>query len=235
MRLFSHIARSIPTCCCLCQRLEHHQIPNICESCLAVFQLIKFQCSRCALPLETPSARCGSCLKRPPTFDAAFSACLYESKVSQLVPTIKQGRDQTALPVLSRIFCNRISERTEWHEIGSATILPIPLHWRRYLARGFNQSLSISQLVGSQLNLPVANQLLKRTRYTHSQQGLNRSVRLKNLHSAFEASPKVKGGTYILMDDVMTTSATMNAAAIALKQAGAKHVYAWSLARTAMH
>jgi ComF family protein len=231
MDLFSNLARSIPTCCCLCQRLEYHETPNLCETCLSAFQLIQHQCSRCAMPLDLPSHRCGNCLKLPPVFDAAFAAFVYKPPISQLIPTIKQGRDQTALPSLAKIFCNRLSQQP-CCELIKATILPVPLHWRRYMGRGFNQSLAISQLIGSQLNLPVKNLLLRRTNYAPSQQGLKRSVRLKNLHSAFEASTNVKDGAFILMDDVMTTGATMNAAAIALKKAGAKNVYAWSLART---
>ncbi len=233
MDLFSYIVHAIPTCCRFCQRLERHGTANICDTCLTGFERIQYQCSRCGMPLETQSARCGNCLRQPPAFDAAFSAFMYKPPVSQMITKIKQGRDQSALPALSKLFCSHLRRQTFYPSL-KATILPIPLHWRRYLVRGFNQSLSISRLVGSELNLPVSHELLKRNKYSHSQQGLNRSVRLKNLHCAFEASVKVKDGTYILMDDVMTTGATMNAAAIALKKAGAKKVYAWSLARTVM-
>jgi len=102
-------------------------------------------------------------------------------------------------------------------------MLLIPLHQRRYLGWGFNQSQSTSQFIGTELSLPLDHQCLERNKYSHSQQGLNRSVGLKNLHCAFAASVKVKDGTYILMDDVMTTGATMNAAALALKKVGARN------------
>ena len=232
LRLASQL---IPTCCCVCQNFGLHSLINLCESCRVTFPGIPHQCARCALPLEQASSRCGNCLKQPPAFDAAFSAFLYQPPVNLLIPKIKQGVDQTALPALSKLFCARLLSGFSRPDQLQVTILPVPLHWRRYLGRGFNQSLALGYYVGKQLKLPVASNILKRAKHAVPQQGLKRSVRLRNLKSAVVATKEAKGRSFIIMDDVMTTGATMDAAAKALKKAGAESVIAWSLARTARH
>ena len=230
-----YIARQLmPTSCCVCRDFGHHKLANLCQSCRLSCQGIQLQCARCALPLQQVSMRCGNCLKHPPAFDAAFSAFLYQPPVSLLIPGIKNGVDQTALPALSELFCEQLAARFSWPEQMPAAILPIPLHWRRYLGRGFNQSLALGRYLGNRLKLPVANDILKRTRHAAPQQGLKRSVRLRNLKSAFVATQAAEGRSFIIVDDVMTTGATMDAAATALKAAGATSVIAWSLARTAI-
>lgn len=233
MRLHYIASQLMPTSCCVCRNFGHHRLANLCETCQLSCQGIQFQCARCALPLEQASRRCGNCLKHPPAFDAAFSAFLYQPPVSLLIPGIKNGVDQTALPALSELFCEQLASRFSWQVAAPTTILPIPLHWRRYLDRGFNQSLAFGRYLGNQLKLPVASDILKRVRHAVPQHGLKRSVRLRNLKSAFVATQEAEGRSFIIVDDVMTTGATMDAAAKALKAAGATSVVAWSLARTA--
>lgn len=235
MRLHYIASQLMPTSCCVCRDFGCHKLANLCKTCRLSCQAIQYQCARCALPLAQASQRCGNCLKQPPAFDAAFSAFLYQPPVSLLIPRLKKGVDQTSLPALSELFCEQLAARFSWPEQAPAAILPMPLHWRRYLGRGFNQSLALGRYLGNRLKLPVASNILRRARHAVPQQGLKRSVRLGNLKSAFVATQAAEGKSFIIVDDVMTTGATMDAAATALKTAGATSVVAWSLARTAMH
>lgn len=233
MRLFHLNHIMIPTRCCVCHATGHHNLANLCMACQSNFPCIPHQCARCALPLAGPENRCGHCLKQPPTFDLAFSALLYQPPVSALIHRIKQGKDQTALPLLASIFCERANSFFAWPDERADAIVPIPLHWRRYLNRGYNQSLTLAQQVGRQLALPVETGVLNRIRHSKAQQGMTRAQRLRNLNSTFTANrSKATDKVFILLDDVITTGATMNAAAKALKAAGATSVIAWSLART---
>ena len=112
--------------------------------------------------------------------------------------------------------------------------LPVPLHWRRLLTRGFNQSADLAELLGKQLGLPAnpRRPLLRRVIATAAQAQASRQVRLHNLRGAFAVRGAVNGQRIALVDDVCTTGATAEAAADALLAAGAAAVYLWCIART---
>lgn len=111
-------------------------------------------------------------------------------------------------------------------------ILPVPLALPRLLRRGFNQSAGIARQLGRELHLPVKYGLLKRTLHTRPQTELNRAERKTALTSAFKVSGKLPYTRVALVDDVMTTGATLHAQALCLQRAGVKSVHAWVLART---
>jgi len=113
-------------------------------------------------------------------------------------------------------------------------VLPIPLHRTRELERGYNQAEMLAQGVAEALDCPLRTDLLQRPRPTRSQTRLSRSDRWANVHTAFAATPESAGGTWLLVDDVLTTGSTATAAAQTLKAAGARHVTftALAMART---
>jgi ComF family protein len=110
-------------------------------------------------------------------------------------------------------------------------LVPTPLHWRRRLMRGFNQSEQLAATLSSSLQIPVAP-LLKRPQYTAPQQSLNRPQRQQNLRGAFSVSGNVEGKRLAIIDDVMTTGATATEISRCLLQAGAAEIHIWCLART---
>lgn len=113
------------------------------------------------------------------------------------------------------------------------TIIAIPLHWRRYWQRGFNQSELLANSLSRQLKIPLVK-ALKRCRSTTMQQSLNAEQRQRNLHNAFAVTKPelIQGRRIALVDDVMTTGATATEAARTLLSAGANEVHIWVLART---
>ncbi len=111
-------------------------------------------------------------------------------------------------------------------------LVPVPLHWRRQLKRGFNQAEVIARTLGSDLGFPVNTRLIARARSTKAQEGLSRRERQSNLRKAFIPTGDVQGLSIAVIDDVVTTSSTAEAVARCLKQAGAKQVQIWAIART---
>jgi len=111
-------------------------------------------------------------------------------------------------------------------------LIPVPLHAERERARGYNQSKLLAQVLGQQCRLPVWEDALTRTRQTRPQVELDAVDRRANVHEAFTASPRVTGAQILLIDDVCTTGATMDACGIALKERGAQSVWGLAIART---
>lgn len=105
-------------------------------------------------------------------------------------------------------------------------IAPVPLHWLRRLKRGYNQSALLAEALSGRIGTPVSEKLLRRVRYTKTQTKLGAAARAKNIRKAFSASAGVKGKRVLLIDDVRTTGSTLDAAALALYEAGAETVYA---------
>lgn len=111
----------------------------------------------------------------------------------------------------------------------------MPLHRNRLRERGFNQAQEIAKPLAQALHIPLATQALQRIRDTEHQARLNGTARLTNMKQAFVAKANVAGKRIALVDDVLTTGASLNAASIALRQAGASDVECWVLARTLGH
>jgi ComF family protein len=203
----------------------------VCAACVRRFARPRPRCGRCALPVPEGVAECGACLRQGPPLDACFAAVPYAYPWSGLVARFKFQADpgwaaslgalMRAVPGVSR-------------ETGAADLLlPMPLAPARLAQRGFNQALQLArQLAGRRVDA----RLLLRLRETASQATLDRSERQANVRGAFGVEPlrqpELRGRSVVLVDDVMTSGASLHAAAAALRQAGACRVSAVVLART---
>jgi ComF family protein len=134
-------------------------------------------------------------------------------------------------PELARVLGQMVNEYLSLHPLPADTIAAVPLHETRQKSRGYNQSLLLARILGEQTNLPVLEDVLVRVRATQSQIELNAVDRYANVQGAFAADDRVAERKILLIDDVCTTGATMNACSIALKQHGAKSVWGLALAR----
>jgi ComF family protein len=201
------------------------------------------RCPRCGLPFTTdqgPDHLCGDCRTRPGAFERARAAGRYEGALKSLILNFKfQGQVGLAAP-LGRLLLDTFEHH--WSVDAVDLILPVPLHPRRMRRRGYNQSYLLlrgwmrwyAEAHHSPLPCLIERDLLRRVRPTPAQTGLNRSERERNLSNAFAlARPLLPPGpTVLLVDDVLTTGATVNACARVLKAGGAARVEVLTLART---
>ncbi len=191
-------------------------------------------CARCGLPFTieaAPDAICGDCARVPPVFDRARAAFLYEGAGRELILAFKMADRSWLAPRLAT-----------WLQRAAAPLLPetdlvvpVPLHRWRLLARRFNQAAVLARLMAREADVAMVPDLLVRTRRTATQTRLSRVERRRNVRGAFAVrrsrAPLVAGRNVLLVDDVMTTGATVSACARALRKAGAARVDVTTLAR----
>jgi ComF family protein len=230
--LWSRIQRLVlPPHCLLCGQSGDGP-RDLCRACAADLERNRTSCPRCALPLQTPAPLCGECLQRAPPFDAAFAPYLYGHPLDLLVAKLKFGRSLAAGRVLADLWLDAIA-----HLVPARpdVLVPVPLHTARLRERGYNQALELAKPLARALRIPLAEKMLSRTKATGAQANLDAKTRRKNLRGAFEfnESPGVAvAATHVvLIDDVMTTGATLRECARVLKRAGIARVDVWALAR----
>jgi ComF family protein len=179
-----------------------------------------------ALPL--PGLLCPACQQKPRAFDAAFAAFRYAAPGSQALQGLKYGARFHEARWLAESLASTLRQR---QAPLPQRLIPVPLHRGRLLRRGYNQAQELARQLGKALNIPVAPGLARRLRATPDQIGLSAAQRRRNLRGAFAVSTAVAGLHLALLDDVMTTGATLEELARACKAAGATRVEAWALAR----
>lgn len=192
-------------------------------------------CRICALPLESKgSQQCGNCLIKPPSFNKLVALWQYNHPVDELINQFKSQNRLSYGRVLSFLLSEKIKQ--EYSNNLPELIIPTPLHWKRLLSRGYNQTEIITKFLSGSLCIPTAHPV-KRQLHTPKQQGLSAKKRHSNLKQAFTIStPDIVANKRIaLVDDVVTTGTTAELLSQCLKQAGAKEVHIWSLARTPLH
>jgi ComF family protein len=218
----------LPPHCLLCGQ-DGATERDLCDACAADLVHNATACARCALPLATAAALCGDCLRHPPPFDAAFVPFVYASPLDRLLLRLKFGRNLAAGRVLTELWCAH----------GSAAplplpqaLIPVPLHAQRLRERGFNQALELARPLARAFGVPLAAEALVCVRATAPQSELDAKARRRNLRGAFALAPDVKLPPHVaLLDDVMTTGATLRAAAATLRRAGVQRIDVWACAR----
>lgn len=201
---------------------------GLCPACWRQVPFIeKPYCERLGTPLPADFGLpllSAAAIKDAPVFDRARAVARYDALARELVHRLKYGdRLELALPM------GRWMARAGRDILNDATlIIPIPLHRRRYWGRRFNQAVLLAEAIGKQTGCPIATHLLERIRSTQSQVGLSRNERLKNLQGAFSINAKhrrhIAGARIVVVDDVMTSASTANAASRVLLRAGAASV-----------
>lgn len=196
----------------------------LCAACIAELPGLPETCPRCALP-SPAGAVCGSCLNRPPHFDATLALWRYEFPCDSLVQALKYR----ARLALAGFFARALASRPM---PGVDLIVPMPLHPKRLAERGFNQALEIARGLARHLGRPIEPHGVLRVKDTLPQTQLPYEERAKNVRGAFLCRLDLSGKTVAVIDDVMTTGATLNEFARALKRAGATRVENLVVART---
>jgi len=202
---------------------------DLCAGCAADFALNTICCPRCALPLQTPAALCGECVQREPAFARAWVPFRYEHPLDLLEARFKFHRDLAAGHVLAQMMIERA--RTDAPELPLA-LIPVPLHRSRLRERGYNQALELARPLAQALAIPLCEDMLIRLNATTAQTGLDAKARRRNLRGAFAVAGDTPLPPHVaLLDDVMTTGATLRECAHVLVRAGIAQVDVWALAR----
>ena len=199
----------------------------LCDACDADLpRLTGTLCPRCALA-SPGGAVCGRCLTLAPQYDATVAALAYRFPSDVLIQALKFRGELALAPFLAAQLAPRLEAREPVD-----LILPVPLSARRLRERGYNQALEIARAIARATGKRLELELCGRERDTPAQVDLPLADRAKNVRGAFHCPRLVAGARIAVVDDVMTTGATLDEVAATLKRAGAARVENWVVART---
>jgi len=218
-----------PSTCRLCRAAGLPGL-ELCSACLAELPWITHSCSRCGLPLprEADITLCFDCIKKQPSVDRCTALFAYRPPVDRWIQDLKFAQDLAAAGFLGELLASRMTPDSAERP---AVVVPVPLHRKRLAQRGYNQALEIARSL-SQKGYRLDPGCCQRHKATSAQSDLPASARKGNVRNAFSVSRLLEGRRVLLIDDVMTTGATLNELARTLKSAGAERVEAWVIART---
>lgn len=203
----------------------------LCAGCTADFFATDMpRCPTCALRLPAAQGedRCGACLRSSPSFDATVALADYAPPVDGMIVALKFGGRLPLADVFGRLLSRAAAQALRSVD----AICPVPLAFERQSERGFNQSQEIARRVAADSGRPLRTDILLRTRHTAAQMDLALADRRRNVRGAFVVRGSVAGMRLAVVDDVMTTGATLDEVAAALKRAGAARVTNLVVART---
>jgi ComF family protein len=207
---------------------------DLCAACLEDLPWMHHYCRCCGLPLPAalPGPVCTGCLTQPGRFDHCVCALHYTYPVDQLITALKFRKQRSYARVLGELLAIAVAEHLQSTQAVPDFIVPVPLHRRRLFVRGYNQAAEIASFLARDLELSVKDNVIARVRSTASQSGLTQAQRHTNLHRAFRVTSSVIGKRIVLIDDVLTTGATVTELMRTLRRAGAAEVSVWAVART---
>ena len=217
--------RGLPQTCALCAARSGDK--QLCAECARFLPATREACPVCALP--SPGALvCGACLKRPPPYASTIAAWVYAYPVDRLIQALKYGGRLSLADPFAEALANAVRDRAD--SLPDA-IVALPLAVSRQRERGFNQAQEVARRISHFTAIPLASGLA-RVVDGPPQATLAWNARARNVRHAFVAGVRLKGKSIAIVDDVMTTGATLAAATRAALRAGAKRVDAWVVART---
>lgn len=219
-----------PERCPICDRVLPKGDRRACRQCRRHMEIITEPiCKRCGKPIAKADLEfCFDCGRKPFSYERGYAVWVYDKYMKKSIAGFKySGR---------REYSNYYVEELIYHlgsrlaRIRPEAVVPVPLHKERLRFRGFNQAQILADGIGKKMGIPVYSDILLRVRNTKAQKGLNDRERYKNLKDAFQVQVKSKSSVMkwkrvLLVDDIYTTGATIDACARALKKAGIKEVY----------
>ena len=245
-KVLSSTAALLAGACVLCdQPLAIQSSIDLFQSCSAALPYNRRCCLRCALPLTTaaaartgaaPANLCETCRRDPPPFSLTLAPLLYEGFAQLWVRRLKERFGLMEGRLLGNLMVEAFLERQAGPFADRVplpeVLVPVPLAASRLIRRGHNQSIALAKPLSSRLGVPLRRLAVQRTRRTTTQRGLGRTRRLSNLEGAFRSRPW-RGERIAIVDDVMTTGATVSRLAATLLDAGAREVLVFCATRTA--
>lgn len=215
----------LPSRCNLCLTPDPG---GYCPRCQSLLPWLEHGCHRCGRELPEGGV-CGRCQRDPAPFDNAVVPFRYLDPISSHIQRLKYNRRLSVAPALGKILAMQVIKQSV--HLPDA-LIPVPLHKARLKQRGFNQANLIAEWVGRLLGIPVDYRIISREKATTSQTNLDGHLRKKNVHNAFAVSVKERYDAIAVIDDVITSGATIGAVCSALRLNGYTHISAWAVART---
>jgi ComF family protein len=231
---------ALPNLCALCGNMSHKTLCAGCDA--AYWNEARLRCTVCAFPLTTGSSRrtgaaryrCANCRAEPPPFDATFALADYRAPLDVLALGLKfRARLMLAREFAARLAALAGDALDDAHR--PDVVVPVPLARKRLVERGYNQAWEIARPFAKALKVPADATLIRRVVETAPQSRLALNARRQNVGGAFALTKPVSGLHVALVDDVMTTGATLEALAHMLKAAGARRVTNFVVLRTPKH
>ena len=212
--------------CVLCGSMSDEGL--WCAACdHALPHLPEAHCPICAMPAPNHQI-CGQCLKHPPLYARTTALYIYTFPVDRLIQAMKYGEQM----ILANAFAKKLADHiTELPDL----IIPMPLHPAKLRERGYNQAQLLASKLARVLNVKLLSDGCRRLRDTAPQTDLPWRERKINMRDAFGCDVDLGGKRVALVDDVMTTGASLNALAAAVHKRGAAEISAWVIARTLRH
>jgi len=229
-----------PRCAACGAALTSEGANRVCARCVArVERLPDPRCEICGGPLESAAndgTRCARCLEHPPRYRIARTIARYRTTAEDepgtlpaLIRRHKYGLDQSVGRALTEYLGDALPLSAEDYDV----IIPVPLHWRRLWWRGFNQAALLAAEIARRLNVPLDTTAVTRRRFTTPQTSRHHDERMRNVRQAFAVTrpERIQNRRVLIVDDVMTTGATVDECARVLLRAGAASVDVFTLAR----
>ena len=217
----------LPGSCLLCSADSNNQL--LCPDCTNDLPpLPEYRCPQCG-EQTTHGERCGACLKDQPAFERSFACFRYDFPVDRIIHAYKYGHQLAVAKWAAEIMVKQLANNSY------DFLIPMPLHPDRLRERGFNQATEIARGVAKTTGQLLNTDALTRCRATSPQAELPMKERTRNVRGAFECSDNLSGKRVLLIDDVMTTGATLREAARTLKLHGAAYIAIATFARAYKH
>ena len=212
--------------CVVCgESARDWRLGPLCSKCERQFKPLEPPfCVRCGFPVATIETQCGACVTERTQFDVGRSALSFDAELRQVIHHFKYNERISLARPLGRALLRCLESDC----FTAGCVVPVPLHRTQERGRGYNQAA----LLAARLDRQLEPDIIRRRVNTKSQTGLTRAQRLGNIRGAFECRRRIRG-SFLVVDDVQTTGATLNEVARVLKRAGASRVEVLTLARVA--
>lgn len=232
------IEQLLPAQCLVCALESNNKL--ICSHCEKKILAPRKLCLHCALPLNKTADYCGDCLQKTYLFDQIHALDDYKKPLSTLIKQLKYQQQLIAGELLAELLIKSILTRYTKQQLSTFDyLLAVPLHPKKLRLRGFNQSQIIANSLQRTLSIAVLENYVTRSKNTMPQEGLSINKRRRNLAGAFAPHPhatqNITGKNIIIIDDVVTTGATVNSLCQYLKKEGANHLTVLCISRTALN
>ncbi|MBR2258668.1 MAG: ComF family protein [Blautia sp.] len=213
-----------PDRCAFCGEAVAPEDNHLCARCRSgVLPIGRNRCFVCGKPVEEGRELCADCADHPHVFDEGRGIFVYDAKMRSSILRYKEsGHRRNARAYAEAMAENAGTELARWRP---DALIPVPVHASRRKSRGFNQAECIAEELSALTGIPCINWLVEKVRPTASQKTLSAAARRQNLKQSLRVRQRLRGGSFVVIDDVYTTGSTIDAMAACLKEAGAQRVY----------